>query len=289
MGLFDFVRSQVDPDERRWRKEAQEEAREYRQEAKEFMQEAKSLYEDDYKELKTDARRMANNVGDLIKQHITYKADLLKELGGEINSSIENFKRFNVDSHVIKSIDIGSGSFSVPSISTSALSNFAPNIGGSFSLPSLVLSAFSDPYKDKDKAYEQRSKAQEYLWQVEDAVNQMKQTIEILKSTKQYVLDERDALDELMGKIRKIVNQLGSATQKTSYTEHEARYVKGICKVAEIIKKTLEEQIANNDGKISTNYKKYSERIRQINRAIPSAPVLKESSNDNWLSVIINY
>ena len=288
MGIFEFVHSHVNPDERRWRNEAKEEAREYRQDAKEFLQEAKALYEDDYKELKIDARRMANNVGDLIKQHTTYKEEMLKELGGEISSSIENFKKFNIDSHVIKHIDIESNSFSSFSIAKTSISCFMPNRGGDFSLPSLVLSAFSDPFKDREKASEQRSKAQEYLWQVEDAVLEMKQTIAILKSTKQYILDERDVLDELMGKIRKITNQLSSATQKNSYTEHEAQYVKGICKIAEIIKKTLEEQVANNDGNISNNYKKYSDRIRQINGSIPSAPVLNENNN-NWLFDIIKY
>ena len=286
MGFMDFVYKQVNPDERRWRREAQQEAKEYRQDAKEFFQEAKDLYEDDYKEYKRDAQRLSNQLGDLIRRNNEYKASLLKELGGNITASIANFKRFNIDSKVIKSIKLDSGDFSGVSL-TASLASFSPPIVGTFNPISLVFSALSDPFEDRDKAYSQRSKAQEYLWQVQDAVSQMKATIEELRNTKTYIEDEKQTLDDLMGKIRQIINQLNTATTKESYTENEAQYMKGICRIAELIKNTLESQITNKSGDISSNYKKYSDKIRKINRAIPSAPTITQSGN--WLEKIIQY
>lgn len=288
--LGDFLYNNFNPDRKRYREELRQQAREYREEAREFLQEAKELYNGDYKELRSEARSKANRVSDLIKSHNKYKAELLSELGGEISTTIENFKRVDIDNRIIKSINIDSGSsFSVPTISSKAfeIGSFITNMpGGNFQLSSLSFTSTSDLQRDRDKADEQRSKAQEYLSDVKYAIVDVEYVIQCLGNTQKYIEDERQYLGQLMDKIRPLIQRLTSAMDKQSYTEQEAKFIKGICCIAEQIKNTLEEQITDKYGSIQGNYKKYSQRLKDINDAIPSAPVLSSSSN-SWLDNII--
>ena len=279
MGFFDIF----DPDERRWRQEAKEEAREYRREAKEIMSEAKDLY-DDYKDLKGDTQRAANKLNDFIRSHNDYKANLLKELSSDINVSIENFKRFNISSRVISVPNISSNyAPSVSSFSTSSFNQF----NSSFNPISIVFSIFSDPYKDRDEALDQKYAAQEYLYKVECALSEMKILYESLNNSRRYIEDEKSTLAQLMDKVRNLVNQLNAAMNRNSFTEKEARYMTGISKIAEKIKGTLEQRIINNSGDIDGNYKLYSDKIRELNNLIPAAPTISESSS--WLERILTY
>ena len=295
MGFFDsFMRNNFDPDVKRYREEVKQRAREYREEAREFLQEAKELYNDDYKELRSEARSKANRVSDLIKSHNNYKAELLSELGGEISTTIENFKRVDIDNRIIKSINIDSGNnFSVPAISSKAfeVSSFITNMpGGNFQLSSLSFTSTSDLERDRDKAFDQYLKAQEYLSDVKYAIADLEYVIQCLGNTQKYIEDERQNLSQLMEKVRPLIQRLTSAMDKQSYTEQEAKFIKGICRIAEQIKNTLEEQITDKYGSIQSNYKKYGQRLKDINEAIPSAPVIS-SSSDSWLDniVIIQY
>ena len=284
MGLFDFIRGEDDFD-RRQRRRAKEEAEDYRREARNEMSDAKNIYED-YKELKGDTRRLMNELSSLVKNHNRYKVDLLKELGGNISNTIENFKRFNVNSRIISAPDV-SGDFN-SAVSDLATSSFMSGIN---SMPilnlnpiSLILSALSDPYKDRDKALDQLYKAREYRYSVEDAFNSLKTVYKSLCSTETFIEDERTYLDQLMKKIRSLMPRLNDAMNKKSFTETEAKYIEGICKIAELIKKTLETQLADKGGKLQSNYQKYSQKLRDINNIIPAQPVIEDSS---WIGRIL--
>lgn len=285
MGFFDFIRGGDDFD-RRERRRAKEEAEDYRREARNTLSDAKDLYED-YKELKGDTRRLMNELDSLVRSHNRYKVDLLKELGGEIAGTIENFKRFNVNSRISSAPDV-SGDFN------SALSGMSTSsfMSGIMSTPvlnlnpiSLVLSALSDPYKDRDKAADQYYAANDYLNSVQTALETLKSVYKSLKNTKTFIEDERVELDQLMKKIRALMPRLNDAMNKKSFTETEAKYINGICKIAELIKKTLETQLADNGGKIQSNYQKYSQKLHEINSFIPAQPVIENSSS--WIGRIL--
>ena len=282
MGFGDFLFNNFNPDERSRRNEARQEAKEYRQEAKEILQDAKDL-ESDYKELKSDARRAANSLGDLVKSHNDYKVKILKELGTEITNTIDNFKRFNIDSHVINVPNISSGSMpNIPSFSPSSFTTFMP--GGDFNPISLIFSSMSDPYKDRDKALDEKYAAQDYYYKVQDAVNEVRDVIERLRSTRRFIEEEKSTISQLMDKIRSIINQLNTAMDKQFHTQSEAKHMKAICNIAEFIKKTLEEQVINKSGDVAGNYRKYSQQLKKINDAIPSRPVI--SSSNSWIDII---
>ena len=285
MGFFDIFGGDDDDFERRERRRAKEEAADYRREAKNILSEAKDLYEDDYKELKGETQRRINKLNDLVRSYNRYKADCLQELGGEINDTIENFKRFNISSRVISMPNISSNfSSSMPNISTSSFSSSIMP-GGGLNLISLVLSSASDPYKDRDKALDQLYEARDYLAKVQDAIAELKIVYRSLESSRTYVEDEKTYLTQLMGKIRAIMPRLKNAMTQNSFTEKEASTLQGVLKIAELIKKTLETQLSEKGGDISANYKKYSQKIRDINNLIPVPPVIESSSG--WVEKIL--
>ena len=283
MGFFsNLLYDNLNSERREYLDDCRREARNYRAEAKSILSDAKELYEDDYKEIRKDARRMANQLGESIQSHNKHKIELLTELGSDISGTISNFKAFDIGSHVIKNISIDSGGFSMPTVPS--FSNILGS-AGNISLLSLAFSSLSDPERDRDKAEEQKWKAEEYLASVESAISDIRNTIEKLRSTEKYIRDEREMLDQLMSKVRGIIQQLKSAMHKDSHTETEAKYMTGICKIAEMIKKTLEEQLTADDGSLRSSYKQYSQHLNDINRAIPSRPNISESGS--WLDMLL--
>ncbi|MBQ6006267.1 MAG: hypothetical protein IJL14_08475 [Selenomonadaceae bacterium] len=280
MGFFD----RFSPEERRWRREAKEEAEDYRREARNLLSEAKDVY-DDYKEMKGESQRAANELNNLLRNYNSYKADVLKELSGDINISIENFKRFNISNRVALPSNFSTSAPSIASVNVSSMFSSMP--GASFNPINIALSVFSDPYKDRDKAMDQKYAAQEYLYKVQDALNDMQILYRSLNNSQRYIEDEKSNLAQLMEKVRKIISQLNAAMNRNSFTEKEARYMTGISKIADKIKSSLEQRIISNSGDIDSNYKLYSGKIKDINNLIPAAPTVSDSSN--WLDRLLTY
>ncbi len=277
MGFFDSS------EEKARRRELKEEAADYRSDAKNYISDAKD-YIDDYKYYKENSRYFANLIEDNLRDYNKQKVEILKELGGEISGTIENFKRYNISTHIPKAPSISSA----PDIPTFTVSNFVSAIPGSdFSILNIVLSTFSNPEKDRDEARQQMKKAERYANKALNALNQMKAVSKALENSLNYIKSERDTVNELMKKLRSLMQQLNDAMQQKSHTEESARQMEGICKIAEQIKGTLENQVMNNVGEIEENYKLYSQRIREINRSIPAAPNISDSSS--WLDVVLKY
>ena len=281
MGFFDIL----NPDERRWRNEARQEAKEYRADAREYMSDAED-YKSDYNELKLDTNRLVNELSGTVRKHNEYKVSIIKELGSDVTNTIDNFKRFNINSRVIKVPKIDSNS--MPNIPTFTANNFFMSMpGGNFNPLKVIFNTFSDPYKDRDEAMKQKDKALEYLWEVKSALANLRDTYESLNNTRRYINDERQMLSQLMDKVRSIMQQLNNAMNQQTHTETSAKHMNAVCKIAEQIKNSLETQLINKSGNIDNNYKQYSSRLKQINDSIPARPVISESNS--WLDVIINY
>ena len=278
MGLF------FDSDEEKARKrELKEEANEYREQAKEYLSDAKEYYED-YKDYKSDARDYAQILQETLNDYNKEKAENLKELNNEISVTIANFKSYNISSHIPKAPSLNSA----PSIPTFTVSNFMSAMpGGSFNPINIILSSFINPERDRDEARRKAREAERYCDKVANARSQMIEVRNAIKNTVQYVQEERSIVRELMTKLRSIIKQLNEAMKQQTHTEESARYTEGICKIAEQIKGTLEHGVMNNYGNIYDEYKLYSQRIREINRSIPSAPNI--SSSSSWLDVVLKY
>lgn len=124
-------------------------------------------------------------------------------------------------------------------------------------------------------------------YKVQDALTDMKILYETLTNSRRYIEDEKSDLAKLMEKIRSIVNRLNGAMTRNSFSDGEARYLTGIAKIADMIKRSLEQGIVNNSGNIESNYKLYGNKIRELNRIIPAAPNV--SSTSDWLERLLTY
>ena len=280
MGLF------FDSDEEKVRKrELKEEAEEYRSEARNYISDAKNDIQD-FKDLKQDARDWAKSIGEQLDELNQQKVEVLKELDGEISVTIANFKRFNISGRVPKAPNISFAG--IPNFSSASLTNAIGGIGSSFSLVNISFSSLSNPERDRDEARRKMREAERYAEKARCVRDQMKEVHDKLENTYHYIQDERGVIYELMDKLRSIIKQFKTAMQQQTHTEKSAKYMEGICKIAEQIKFTLENQVVNDDsGEIQDNYKLYSQRIREINRSIPSAPNI--SSSSSWLDVVLKY
>ena len=281
MGFGDFLYNNFNSERRRKREQVRREAKELRQEAKEILQDAKDLY-DDYKDLRGDARQLVNELNNSIRDHNNYKSDLLRELGSEVASTIENFKRFNINSRIINAPNIGENS--MPNISLVSLA-FSSMPGGNFNPINFLLSSLSDPYEDRTKADKQRDDAEEYFYKVQDAYNELRDTTERLRNTNRFIDDERQMLEQLMNKVRKIMAQLKNAMNRTAHTQTEAKYMNAVCHIAEKIKMSLEQQITDNCGGIQSSYKNCIQQLKKITESIPNQPTITDSSS--WLDALI--
>ena len=270
-------------EEKERKRELREEAREYREEAQDYLADAKDNLSD-YRDYKESARDRAKDLEELMSSYNQQKVAILKELGGEISSTIENFRHFNISSHVPKAPSISSA----PSIPSFTVSSFTSNmIGGNFNPLNISLQSFSDLEKNRSEARRQRNRAENYAARTAEVNYQMKSVSDALYASINYVRDERNCVNELMGKLRELMNQLNAAMNQDTHTEESARQMEGICKIAEQIKGTHENQIVDNSGAVQENYRLYSQRIREINSSIPSAPKISESSG--WLDLVLKY
>ena len=219
-----------------------------------------------------------------MSQYNKQKVEILKELNNEISVTIANFKNYNISTHIPKAPSLNSA----PSIPNFTVSNFMSAMpGGNFNPINIVFSVLSNPERDRDEARSKMREAERYCDKVARARSQMLEVRNAIKNSLEYVREERSVVNELMTKLRSIMNQLNDAMKQSEHSEESAKYMDGICKIAEQIKGTLENQVTSSDGSLQESYKLYSQRIREINRSIPSAPSLGSSSS--WLDVVLKY
>ena len=270
-------------EEKEYKRELKQEAKEYREEAKGYLDDARD-YLEDYKDYKSDAKDYAQILSETLNEYNKEKFEILKELNSNISVTIANFKNYNISGHIPKAPSINSA----PSIPNFTVSSFMSTIpGGNLNPINLVLSVFSNPEKDRDEARRKAREAERYCDKVARARAQMIEARDALKNTVQYLQEERSVVRELMGKLRSIIKQLDEAMKQKTHTEESAKYTEGICKIAEQIKATLEHNVTNYAGELYDEYKIYSQRIREINSSIPSAPSLGSSSS--WLDIALKY
>lgn len=281
MGLFDLF----DSDERRWRQEARDEAKQYRSDARNYMADAKS-HHDDFKEYQRDARRESSYLFDEMKAHIEYKASVLNELGSEIDQTMKDFKAFKIEVRVPAKIKIDThvtSDFLRKASTGMGISAIAgPNLPSIFSLASIL----SDPFKERDRAMDEMFKAQSYCFDMESAAIEMQGICDQLSAVRRDIRDERTCIEQMMEKLRKTVELLKQSMQKDAFTDEEAEYFNGIYRIAGLIKDSIEQPILDNKGYRAAAYEKYSQRMKELNNALPSQPSLTERS---WLSILASY
>ena len=278
----------VNPDERRWRQEARDDAEEYRRKAREELDEAKGHYED-FKEYQSDAKEASRELSKEMKEYLEYKASVLDELGTEVGQTLQDFKDFKIEVRVPAEIKINANITSdLLRKATAGISSSSIISTPSVPTPSIfkLANMLSDPFQEKDRAMEEMFQAQNYCSEMNCAATDMKGIRDKLRWLREDVRDSRTCIEEMMGKIRKILGLLNTSMQKDSFTKEEAEYFNAIYKIAGMIKKSLEYSMIGDDGFRTEAYRKYGERMKALNKSLPSAPSLTDRS---WLSILASY
>ena len=283
MGFFDFL----DPTEREYRQRASEKAKEYRSEARDYMSDAEDHY-DYFKEYRSEAKEESYELSKELRAYLEYKASILNELGTEVGQTMQSFKDFKIEVRVPANIKIDANVTSDTLRKVTAGMSSSSNIVRMPDTPSIFKLAdlFSDPYEEKERAREERLEARLYCSRMERAKIRMREILDSLRMLRKDVRDNRSCMEEMMGKIRKIMGLLKESMQKDSFTEAEAGYLNGIYKIAGMIKDSLEQSVMGNDGKRTDAYAQFCERMKELNNSLPSAPSLTDRS---WLSILASY
>lgn len=275
MGFFDFLSEQKEKADR------QADAREYLRLAREFVKEGERIYDESY-------NKTMNAVSDTrykLEQHKSFKDSIVRDLGGSISATLNNFKNFSIDSKIsapnISSLN--NSSFGLSGFNSVASSCF-PN---SISIPTI----FSDI--DYYEAKSQKEEARRYREQMRAEREKMRTYCSKLSEIRSFIDVEKRELQVLVDKLKSMTNELKSAMNKSSFTPEEAQYLKGIHKISESIVALLSTEFLTDSLDINQKYKQLFDGIKSINSSLPSAPSISSattlSSVQNILDNVIVY
>ena len=256
------------------------EADDCREEAKRIVRRAESVHEK-YKKLEKTTKNMASELNQQMQKHNDYKVELLQELSSDISTAIKDFKDFDISSRTINQLK-NSSSLSLNDASVFHGAGLTTSFSG---MGDIGFISFLGGLNSLDEAQEQKRDAEKYLSSVNKALSELQNAKLKIESLMKHIKDEHEMLVELMEKLRSIISQLKSAMQKASFAEEEAQKMQGICKIAELIKKTLETRMVDTQGNIEHHYQEYYESIKKINQAIPNRPIIEESKN--WMDLLL--
>ncbi len=257
------------------RSDIKREIEDYKDRVERTMRTANNLREGELAKKQKSLEDKSTRIQEMLTSHMENKKQLLNELGTNIGETLTRFKNFNIDQYVIVSPDVSSSSgVSVPSfgktLDYSCAGIFVPTID-IFSL----LNLFDNPKKDLEKVKEAYEKAQKYLAEVQQAIARVENLTSKLDAISNVVEDEKNTLNELMGKIRKIMPYLEDAMTKQKFRRVEAEYLKKLANIAEILKSSMENGILDNDGNVTDNYHAYLAKVKELNAGIPQEPKIE--------------
>ncbi len=257
------------------RKEIKKEIEYYKDCVENTMSEAKRLREGELVIKQNQLNNKSQQIQKLIKSHMDKKAQMLHELGTDIEDTLTRFRDFNIDQYVVEAPDISVASdFSIPSFGLGI-----ENANVNLLVPSLdifsLFSLFDNPEKDLEKVKEAYATANKYLSEIQYAIAQIENTNSKLDNIANVVEDEKKVLSELMFKIRRIMPQLENAMSKNKFRRVEADYLKKLAHIAEMLKSSMEEGLLDSNGNINDNYRLYLDKVKIINDEIPREPKIE--------------
>lgn len=261
MGFFDFLsEAKENMDKRR-------QAREYISQAKQFIREGDEIYQKAYDKVCSYASETEYR----LHEHLKYKKKIAQELGSNVETTLKNFKQFNIESKVTDTSSINSYGTDV-SIFKSAFSGVISNTD----IPSILdIFASDDDYyeakmqKDEAKRYKERMKMERAK------LNNYKEQMSEIRS---FISSEKSELDSLMEKVKIMTRELQSGMQKNSFIQEEADYLKGIHKITECIISLLSTQFLNDSLSITQKYQKIFYGVKSINQNLPYAPSINDKA-----------
>ena len=271
MGIFDLFSDAKDSMDK------SRQAREYIQRAKELVREGDDLYERAYSKVTSYASETEYR----LRQHMNYKKEVAKELGGSIGGTLRDFKNFNINVKTITAPSIQESSSGLRGFE-SAMSSCMPRID----MPSIFDMFISDD--DYYEAKRQRDEARNYKERMKmerDKLNDYKEKISEIRS---FIDSEKSELDSLMGKLKKMTGELKTGMQKSSFSMEEAEYLKGIHKIAECVVGLLSTEFLSDGFSINQRYQKAFAGVKSINQNLPYVPSISDVNTVRTIKRILD-
>lgn len=262
-----------------WEKKKQ--AREYNSRAREIIDD----YTDRYNKTYFDTMSYASETEYRLKKHYDFKKEIVRKLQLEVEPVLQNFKKFDIDSKTLDSLNISVKKDIDISIASSnnIFSNFErfsfdtcfPNIND----------FFRDATEEYYEAKSNYNQAKLYKSQIQLKRDELKSIKSNLLNIRSYISDEERILNELTNKIKDISDKLDKNMKKNSFKKEESDYLKSIYKIANGISKLMSMKFLNDDFTVSNDYNKLFEKIKEINSLVEK-PTLNNNELNNLLKSI---
>ena len=255
-------------------------AREYLQRAKVLVKEGNEIYEQAYSKVSYYAGETEYR----LSRHMDFKKDIIKELNGNIATSLKEFKNFNIESRIINSpiIQNSSINFNV----TQDLKKFAFSMSSFIKTPDVIIRSITDMFISDEDYYAAKCQYDEARMYKDDMRRERERLYfykEKMSEIRSFMDSEKNELNILMSKIRQMTNDLKKGMQKVNYNTQEAEYLKAIHKIAEDLSNLLLTEFLADNFFISQRYTKAFDNIKKINENLPSSPSITDA---NTLRVI---
>jgi len=262
--------------------------------AAEFIAEGDELKRE-YNNLSVQAKNKSKELEKKFIAEAKYKNQVLAELGNDIHLSLERFQNLDIDNHIFENISLEStvaanhGEHNFLNIISSGMKLASTSVRimptrTDFGLLGIV-SALINNAEAEDNAYRNHQMAKEYMYKMDNAVEQVKNVLIGMDAIEKLVRDEHDTIEKLMNKIRKLKSTLDAA-DKSVYAQAEADYLKSIYSITKKIQESLNRKIVDANGKITADYNNYCSELKNINKGLPSTPVLNDGKTAKWLELI---
>lgn len=276
MGIFDVF------SEAKESREKSRQAREYIRDAKEIVREGDDIYERAYNEVMSYAEETEY----MLNQHNDYKNQLAKELDKTVSDTLMKFKSFNIDKKVISS-PLGKetkGSFSM--FNSNSFSFASSNFIAKLDTGSIFDIFISDC--DYYEARRQYDEAKRYKERMKRERTKLRNYKDKMREIRVFIKSEKSELDSLVGKLKKMNDELKSGMSRSSFSIEEAEYLKGIHKISEYVMKLLSTEFLTDSLSINQKYKEVFSYVENINQNLPYAPSITDSNTAAVMKHIID-
>lgn len=266
MGLFDLFSDVKDNMDR------SKEAREFLRQAKELTKEGEAIYDRAYDKVSSYASETEYK----LRRHMDYKKTIAKELNsGSIAVTLRDFKQFNIDKKIISMPTIKDVTIKESNVGLGGLSHAVSSLDVRAELPSILDMFISDDdYYEARRAKDEAKRFKERMKMEREELYSCKEKMAEICS---FIIEEKDELDALMNKIKKITSELEDAMKQNSFTEQQAIYLKSIHQIAECVAALLSEDFLSDTLNIKQRYMNIFNEIKNINQNLPYAPSISDS------------
>ncbi len=255
-------------------------AREYLRRAEELVEEGNRIYEQAYSKVASYAGETEYR----LSKHMDFKKDIIRELNGNIATSLKEFRSFNIESRIINYSTMQKNSINFNTAQD--LNKFNSSISSFIRTPDILMKSISDMFISDEDYYAARCKRDEARMYKDDMKRERERLYfykEKMSEIRSFMDSEKNELNILMSKLRQMISDLKRGMQKVNYSNQEAEYLKAIHKIAEDLSNLLLTEFLTDNFFISQRYTKAFENIKKINENLPSSPSITDT---NTLRVI---